>query len=1067
MQQSENKHQPINEIKASENELTKYRDRLEELVKERTAELEKAKEVLEQQDKERKKVMESLWESEQLLRSITSAAKDAIVMADRLGNISYWNPAAENMFGYHEDEVIGESLIGTVFSCSSVEVSRKRLEQFGKTGTDPAVGETFEMQAKRKDDTEFPIEVSLSRVKIRDQWYSVGIMRDITERKEAEEAVLESEEKYRSLYESVHAGIILQSVDGKIIHANKIACQIFGMTTEQIMDKTSIDPEWQMIMEDGTLVSGEDHPSMITIRTGEPVRDAVRGLFAGDTNKIRWLHINTEPLINHATGKMDKVVITFHDITKRKKAEESLRESENRYEAVVDNASESIVVVQDKKLRFVNPAVMASMDYTEEELTSHTFIEFVHPDDREQIMAIHLNRNKGEEVPPVYELRLLDKQGNAKWVENNGVLIEWEGRAATLNFLRDVTERKKAEEKLKESEKRYRNFIKFSIQGVARWEFEKPLPTQLPFKEQIKWTMKNLYVAECNDVLANMYGYANSDEATGKSLIEFWNNENTAREIIELWIKSNYEWVNQETHEITKEGLGKFFLNNLVSVIEDNKVVCLWATQIDITERKQIEETLKNKSIEYKRAQEIGKIGSFTVDFITREQKWSDEIFHILGLEPDEIQPSLEVFIECVHPEDKELLIQKSSETFAGKADLDHQYRIIQKDGEVRFIHTQAKVENGQDGTPLRIYGFSQDITERKKAEVELKENEERFRSLSNAAFEGIVITKEGRFIDVNAAFTNLFGYESDEITGKEVMMLVAPDDRKLVMEHIQSGYEKPYEHKALRKDGSILDVDVCGKTVLIKGEECRITAVRDITERKKAEEKLLDYQAKLNSLASQLSLTEESERRRIATELHDQIGQSLVFSKLKLDELHRTATSSELTKALDEICNNIEQVIQDTRTLTFDLSSPILNEIGLEAAVAEWLDVQIREKHGIETEFVDDGQQKPLDDDIRALLFRNVRELLVNVIKHAEAHKVKVSVRRVNEHIQIDVEDDGKGFDSVQAISTGIEDTKFGLFSIRQRLEQLGGYFEMDSEPGRGSKIMMTAPLKLTIPKK
>jgi signal transduction histidine kinase len=249
--------------------------------------------------------------------------------------------------------------------------------------------------------------------------------------------------------------------------------------------------------------------------------------------------------------------------------------------------------------------------------------------------------------------------------------------------------------------------------------------------------------------------------------------------------------------------------------------------------------------------------------------------------------------------------------------------------------------------------------------------------------------------------------------------------------------------------------------------EELYVHYIFDISDRKRSEIKIIEDREQLKSLASQLSITEERERRRIATELHDQIGQSLVFTKIKLDELHHSVTSGEVTKALDEICNNIGQIIQDTRTLTFDLSSPILNEIGLEAAVADWLDVQIQAKHGIETEFVNDGQQKPLDDDIRALLFRNVRELLVNVIKHADAQNVKVSVRRVNEHIHIDVEDDGKGFDSVKVISTGIEDTKFGLFSIRQRLEQLGGQFEIDSEPGRGSKITMTAPLKLTNSKK
>jgi PAS domain S-box-containing protein len=345
---------------------------------------------------------------------------------------------------------------------------------------------------------------------------------------------------------------------------------------------------------------------------------------------------------------------------------------------------------------------------------------------------------------------------------------------------------------------------------------------------------------------------------------------------------------------------------------------------------------------------------------------------------------------------------------------------------------------------------------------MELKENEERFRSLSNAAFEGIGIAKDGIIIDTNAAFTSLFGYEPDEMIGQEVKMLVAPEDRKLVLENIRFGYEKPYEHKALRKDGSILDVEVCGKTVLIKGQACRITAVRDITERKKAEEKLLDYQSKLKSLASQLSVTEERERRRIATDLHDQIGQPLVFSKLKLDELQHSTNSSELTKALIEISNNIDKVIQDTRTLTFDLSSPILNEIGFETAVSEWLDEQIGRNHGIKTEFEDDGQAKLLDDDIRALLFRNVRELLVNVVKHAKAHNVKVSISKVDSQICVRVEDDGVGFKSAEVASLATENGGFGIFSIRERLEQLGGHLEIDSENGRGSKIMMMAPLKL-----
>jgi signal transduction histidine kinase len=239
------------------------------------------------------------------------------------------------------------------------------------------------------------------------------------------------------------------------------------------------------------------------------------------------------------------------------------------------------------------------------------------------------------------------------------------------------------------------------------------------------------------------------------------------------------------------------------------------------------------------------------------------------------------------------------------------------------------------------------------------------------------------------------------------------------------------------------------------------IGTIQDITERKQSEQRVLADRAQLKSLASQLSRIEERERHRLATALHDQIGQSLVFSKLKLDELRISGPSGDFSDALKEVCSSIEQVIQETRTLTFDLSSPILYELGFEAAVAEWLADEIEAKHGIETEFCDDGQEKPLDDDIRALLFRNVRELLINVVKHAQARKVKVDVRRTGMDVSVRVEDDGIGFDPAEVKAMAAKSDRFGLFSIRERLEQLGGLIEIDSGPDRGSRILMKAPLK------
>jgi len=163
----------------------------------------------------------------------------------------------------------------------------------------------------------------------------------------------------------------------------------------------------------------------------------------------------------------------------------------------------------------------------------------------------------------------------------------------------------------------------------------------------------------------------------------------------------------------------------------------------------------------------------------------------------------------------------------------------------------------------------------------------------------------------------------------------------------------------------------------------------------------------------------------------------------------------------LAEVCDSLDQTIENTRLLTFDLSSPILYELGFEAAVAEWLVEQIQQKYGIATEFEDDGQHKPLDEDIRVLLFRDVRELLINVVKHAHAHKVKVTVRKVGSNIYVSVADDGVGFDIAEVSSIATKTGGFGLFSIRERLERLGGHLEVESKRGHGTKVTITAPLK------
>jgi signal transduction histidine kinase len=233
-----------------------------------------------------------------------------------------------------------------------------------------------------------------------------------------------------------------------------------------------------------------------------------------------------------------------------------------------------------------------------------------------------------------------------------------------------------------------------------------------------------------------------------------------------------------------------------------------------------------------------------------------------------------------------------------------------------------------------------------------------------------------------------------------------------------------------------------------------------DIIKRRRVERKLLDYQGQLKSLASELTLTEERERRRIAMDIHDRISQGLVISKMKLERLRESEASDHVAGELDEVCNLLGQSIDSGRLLTFDLGSPILYELGFEAAVAEWLMEQGR-KHNIETEFEDDEEPKPLDVDVRGVLFRMVRELLFNVVKHAHAKKVKVSVLRDDTFLKVLVADNGNGFEPNRIVRGGRQTGGFGLFSIRERLEQLGGKLDIESAPGHGCTAIITVPLK------
>ena len=234
-----------------------------------------------------------------------------------------------------------------------------------------------------------------------------------------------------------------------------------------------------------------------------------------------------------------------------------------------------------------------------------------------------------------------------------------------------------------------------------------------------------------------------------------------------------------------------------------------------------------------------------------------------------------------------------------------------------------------------------------------------------------------------------------------------------------------------------------------------------EIAEHKKAERKIAGYQKQLQKMASELSITEERERRVIAEELHDYIGQSLAFMKMKLSALKKDMKLPANIGLIEEIDDLLGKTIQYTRDLTLQISPPVLYELGLTAAI-EWLAEQYLKNHNLDIKVIIRNDHVPLREEVKVVLFKSVNELLNNVLKHATAQRVLVRVEADEHSVRIDVEDNGTGFNPESLDSGQSGEWGFGLFSIRERLKYLGGYFDIQSAPGKGTRARLSAPRKI-----
>ncbi len=271
-----------------------------------------------------------------------------------------------------------------------------------------------------------------------------------------------------------------------------------------------------------------------------------------------------------------------------------------------------------------------------------------------------------------------------------------------------------------------------------------------------------------------------------------------------------------------------------------------------------------------------------------------------------------------------------------------------------------SSVPRFEDGRFTGAFAMFSDITA-------LRETEKRFRKIFEEAAHGMsLVDMEGHVLDVNPAFLKMLGFNENEVVGKSFKGLLMPEDAmrngrlfKELCEGKRDSYSRETRYR--HKDNRVVWGQETVSLLRAAGgaPQYVIAMIADITHRKKAEEDIRTYQEQLQSLASELSLTEERERHRLATDLHDHIGQALAVSKIKLGVLQRSVTAPDQAKPLGEVRELIEQMIQDTRSLTFELSTPVLYELGFEAAV-EWFAKHVRSQHGIMVDVQQDMDADP-----------------------------------------------------------------------------------------------------------
>lgn len=767
----------------------------------------------------RKVTEEVLRIQEESYRTTLYSIGDGVITTDNHGKVEIINLVAEELTGWSQADAMGKPLeevfnIINEYTREPVEIPVRKVLREGAI-----VGLANHTLLIAKDGTERPITDSGAPIK-NEKGEIVGVVlvfRDQTEDREAEKALRESEVRFRSIIESSPIGNYIYQLqdDGQLIFrgANPSADRIIGIDHHTLIGKTI----------------QQAFPKLAPTEVPEMYARIAKGEIGTQSFEIEYSENDINGFFQVTVFSIgnDSIAVDFLDISDRKKAEIALRENEEKFRSLFENATVGISMTTIDGTMTINERMHEMLGYTETEFRNKKWQEITHPDDIKKGQDAIYKLLNGQARQLRFEKRYLHKNGNIVWTDVSTTLHHDEKDQADffITSISDITDRKEAEKNLRRNERKFRALIENSSDAISLVDAN---------------GIEFYHSSSCHQIL----GYS-AEERNGKSMMELIHPDDI-ESVINMFteILKNPGVANLLPTRVRRnDGLWIWIEGVANNLLADPDIQAIVINFRDISERKNAEQALFESEEMMRNSQSVAHICSYSTTLNLNEigkSTWrcSPEFYNVFGI--DKTYPhTIEGWAGFIHPEHLEEMVAYHEYVIKEKISFEHEYKIIRiNDGAERWVYGTGKLELDEKGNPIRMHGAIQDITERKLALQTLALSEKQYRTLFEQASDGIFISdSQGNYVDVNNFGCAMLGYTRDEILKFNIVDLLLPQE--VVENPIRNKdlHENPSvtnERKLICKDGHLINVEISAK----KLDDGRFQAiVRNITERRKAEE--------------------------------------------------------------------------------------------------------------------------------------------------------------------------------------------------------------------------------------